>query len=337
LPLSWFEGILSDSVDGSEQARRLTSVLESLPIGIVLAKAPEGRIVYGNKSIERMLGHATFYSPNAASYDEWISFHEDGRRVEGHEYPLAKVLRGELNPELEVRYLRGDGSLIWIKITGAPLYDRNGKLSGAVVCVTDIEAVKMAEERERLMRLELSHRVNNALTNIQSIASLSLRFSRPLSDIRRSFFERVDLVSRIQVLLSQRTWTTIDIRELLSATIGDSTPGQIDASGDAVALRSDVALALGLAVYELMSNAEKFGALSNSSGRVTLSWKKIADSPQNQHILEWRERGGPSVCATISPGLGTMLLKEILPPQFFGSVSINFHPRGVCATMTFTP
>ena len=166
MPLSGFEGMFTEPIEAPEHARRLKMVLNCLPVGVLLAAAPEGRIVFGNQMLETMLGHPVRYSKDAESYGEWSAFHEDGREVEAQEYPLARVLHGEASPTLECRYMRGDGSSLWIKIDGGPLYDKEGKISGAVVCVTDIEAVKQAQTRERQMHMELHHRMNNALTMI---------------------------------------------------------------------------------------------------------------------------------------------------------------------------
>jgi PAS domain S-box-containing protein len=138
LPLRAFEGILNELIEAPEHARRMKMVLDALPVGIVLAAAPDGRIVFGNRTIESMLGHSVIYSKDVGSYGEWSAFDERGRRVDVKDYPLARVMQGEPEASLECRYLRGDGKFIWIKVTGAPLYDKDGILSGAVVCVTDI-------------------------------------------------------------------------------------------------------------------------------------------------------------------------------------------------------
>ena len=42
--------------------------------------------------------------------------------------------------------------------------------------------------------------------------------------------------------------------------------------GPAIDLPSDIAVPIGMAIHELTTNAAKYGALSNRSGRVTVSW-----------------------------------------------------------------
>ena len=338
MPLSGFEGMFSEPIEAPEHARRLKMVLNCLPVGVLLASGPEGQILFGNHTIETMLGHPVRYSKDAASYGEWIAFHEDGKQVEAHEYPLARVLRGEKNPTMECRYLRGDGSSIWIKIDGGPLYDEEGKLAGAVVCVTDIEAVKQAQARERLMHMELHHRMNNALTMIRSITNLSARYPSAAQNFCEAFSGRVGLLSRTQVMLSKSSWSTVPMDELIATALPEMLGDpRIEASGCELTVRSDVALALGLALHELKTNSEKFGALGQSRGHVAIHWKPIESATANQHLVEWKETGGPATSPPKTRGLGLELLQNLLPMQLRGSTELNFEPHGLSARIVITP
>lgn len=338
MPLSGFEGIFSEPVEAPEHARRLKMVLDSLPVGVLLAAAPDGRIVFGNATLESMFGHSIRYSKNLSSYGEWVSFHEDGTLVQAHEYPLARVMRGEQNPAMECRYRRGDGSLLWISIAGGPLHDRDGNLSGAAVCVTSIEASKQAQARERALCLEFHHRVNNALAMIQSITNLSARYLSHSPNFREAFCGRVNLLGRAQVMLSMNSWAAVPMEELvanaLPETLGHS---QIVASGCELSMRSEVALALGLALHELKTNAIKFGALSQAAGRVELHWRPAEGAPNNQHVVEWIEHGGPATRPPTHCGLGFELLQKVLPPQLGGAVELKFEPAGMSASILITP
>ena len=338
MPLSGFEGVFTEPIEAPEHARRLMMVLNCLPVGVILAAAPEGRIVFGNQTIETMFGHPVRYSKDAGSYGEWIAFHEDGKQVEAHEYPLARVLQGEPNPTMECRYLRGDGSLLWIKINGGPLYDKEGKLSGAVVCVTEIEAAKQAQAHERLMHMELHHRMNNALTIIRSITNLSARYPSNAQEFCEAFSGRVSLLSRTQVLLSKNSWSTIPMDELVATALPETLGySQIEASGCDLSVRSDVALALGLALHELKTNSAKFGALGQTQGRVEIHWRPLEGATADQHVVEWKETGGPVTSPPTTRGLGFELLQKILPMQLGGSTEIKFEPDGLSASIVVSP
>ena len=126
---------------------QLRTILETVPVGIVLAELPSGRIVEGNGQVERMLRHPVLPSPDVNSYDEWVSYHADGSRVSGHEYPLARmVLHGEEAPEVEVHYQRGDGTRAWTRVMGRPVRNDAGELVGGVVALVDIDVERRAQE-----------------------------------------------------------------------------------------------------------------------------------------------------------------------------------------------
>lgn len=331
MPLS---GLLNDEsppIEVVEHARRLRSILDALPTGVILAEAPSGKIVYGNCAIEKMLGHRAYLSKDKDSYDEWVAFHEDGSKVKGQEYPLARVLAGEERPELECRYCRGDGSLLWIKISGVALRNQKGEVSGAVVSITDIDAIKAAQLEYFRMNRELHHRVNNALAMIQSITNLSARIPANATTFHEIFSGRVRLMSRAQVLLGKNSWEQIPLLELVITAIDDDM-SRIALSGKSAFLRSEVAMALALAIHELKTNAERFGALSKPGGAVKLEWSAIGDASDHKLRIEWKESGGPQVSEPGRFGLGLNLLVKILPPQIGGPVDIKFEPSGLEAT-----
>lgn len=137
----------------SERAH-LAAVIEYAPIGIVIAEAPSGAIVAGNRRAEEIFRHPVLHSTGVEEYGEWGAFHPDGRKVEEHEYPLARVFAtGEPAGPDEYLYHRGDGTRGWVRITGAPIRDERGELTAGLVLIDDIDAERQAEEeRERLIR-----------------------------------------------------------------------------------------------------------------------------------------------------------------------------------------
>ncbi|SEM16500.1 PAS domain S-box-containing protein [Stigmatella aurantiaca] len=141
-----------------ESEARLRVILDTAPVGIVIAEAPSGRIVGGNRRSEEILRHPLPETPDIASYRNWESYHPDGRRVEGHEYPLSRIIQGGEGPcSLEVLYVRGDSTQAWVRLMGAPICDDQGTVTGAVVAILDIDHERRAglalREREQDLRL----------------------------------------------------------------------------------------------------------------------------------------------------------------------------------------
>ena len=161
--------------DTSNRTALLEAMLETVPVGVVLADA-NGQIVHGNSWVERTLRHPVRHSADTESYGEWVSFHADGRQVESHEYPLARVIKdGEDHAELDVHYQRGDGSLFWMRVICEPVRNANGETIGATVALVDIEdEMRLLEEKEILLG-EVNHRVKNSLQLVGAILSLQAR------------------------------------------------------------------------------------------------------------------------------------------------------------------
>lgn len=315
---------------------QLRAILDAMPVGILIAEAPSGRIVEGNHAIELMLRHPIRYSENIAEYNEWKAVHQDGRPVASDEYPLARALAGEDHPTLECKYSRGDGGDVWINIVGAPIRDEQGAVIGGIVAVTDIDAIKAAETHKRMMNLELHHRVNNSLAMIQGIANITARSATDFGSFRSDFSDRVQCLSRISTLLVQTSWERTPLRDLIMVALvcdGDDYSARISLSGEDVELRSGVALALGVALFELRSNAEQHGALSNAQGGVAISWRIDHEKDRPCLILDWVETGGPKIENPQRPGVGIFLIKNVLSRQMGGDVELSFIAEGLQATL----
>ena len=158
----------------AESEARLKTVFDTVPVGIILAEAPSGRITGGNAQVERIFGHPVLPSKDVEDYREWISYHADGRMVEAAEYPLSRVLKaGEERPELEVLYQRGDGRQTWVRIIGAPIRDPSGGITGGLVACLDIDRQKRAVAELRELNATLEQRVEDAIAERDRIWRLS--------------------------------------------------------------------------------------------------------------------------------------------------------------------
>ena len=87
----------------------------------------------------------------------------------------------------------------------------------------------------------------------------------------------------------------------------------------------------GLLLHEMATNAVKYGALSNRTGRVLVTLDGAGDG---RAAFVWRETGGPEVAPTNTPGFGTRLLKQVLRNQD-GEVTFAFEQQGFHARAEF--
>src|SRR4029434_4268899 len=72
----------------------------------------------------------------------------------------------------------------------------------------------------------------------------------------------------------------------------DGSHERIVLSGPEVALSSQVAVSLGMAVHELTANAAKYGALSVYGGKVEVTWSVTIDASRRTLTFNWVESGG---------------------------------------------
>ena len=119
----------------NEVARgRLQAIVDTIPVGILLAEAPSGRIIERNRRMDDIVGAPGEQAKTMDDYGGWRAFHEDGRRIEAAEYPLARVLKGVAEASLQVHYERRDGSRLWLDLAAAAIRDARGSVTGAGGC-----------------------------------------------------------------------------------------------------------------------------------------------------------------------------------------------------------
>ncbi|TLG77026.1 histidine kinase [Methylocystis sp. B8] len=316
---------------------QLRALLDAVPVGILIAEAPAGRIVEGNHLMETILRRPIRYSENTESYYQWNAIHQDGRPVASDEYPLARALAGEDHPQLECMIERGDGAYVWINIVGAPIRDDQRAIIGAIVAVTDVDDIKNAEIHNQMMNRELHHRVNNSLAMIQGIANITARTAQDFASFQQGFSHRVQCLSRISTLLVQTSWEKTPLKDLILVALSCSSHDygdRVSVSGEDVELRSAVASALGLALNELLANAEQHGALSDDDGRVSISWRVDHEMDRPRLILNWTETGGPTVENPQQTGVGHFLITNVLARQMGGDVRLTYHAEGLQAEIS---
>ena len=134
--------------------RKLSAVLDSLPVGVLIADA-EGVIGQITSEASRILG-ATEPADNDA-YGRIIGWwDQSGRKLKDADGPLARaVRRGESSHSERLRIRCLDGSDKTILASASPLHRLDGRIAGAVVLIQDVtETVKIEEDlEERVARL----------------------------------------------------------------------------------------------------------------------------------------------------------------------------------------
>ena len=146
-----------------ESEQRLALAFRTLPVGIAILDVA-GDIVTANDEMRRFLPTGKIPSRDPSGASRWRGWDIDGRIVQSEAFPGARALRGErVFPGMQMLY-RDDGDVeIWTEVSSTPLPDGEGRISGAISVVVDVDRVKRSEERaqaseERLRQFgEASH------------------------------------------------------------------------------------------------------------------------------------------------------------------------------------
>jgi two-component sensor histidine kinase len=250
------------------------------------------------------------------------------------ECPMAVALK-ERRPIRGAEALaeRPDGTRVPFIPYPTPLYDGSGALVGAVNMLVDISERKQAEARQRLLIEELNHRVKNTLATVQSLASQTTREAQSLDDYCLRLEGRLFALSKAHDQLSRRNWEHADLMEIVTAGFApyqEDQDARITISGDPIRLNPKAALTFAMICHELTTNAAKYGALSQPSGRLDIAWKRRLDENRPMLGFRWQESGGPPVAVPARRGFGTLLVERGVQIELGGSATLRFEPAGVC-------
>ena len=313
-----------------ERERRVRELLDALPAAIYTTDAA-GRITFYNEAAAELWGHR----PALGSSEwcgSWKLFRPDGTPMPHDECPMAialkedRAVRGE-----EAACERPDGTRVPFIPYPTPIHDDAGRLVGAVNMLVDITDRKRAEEQQALLVRELHHRVKNTLATVQAIMGSTARSVDNIEDFKTAIFGRIQSLAKTHLLLADDV-RAVDFADILRSELDafdSGIGGRITLQGPAVALPSQIAVSLGMAIHELTTNAAKHGALSVYGGKVEVTWSVTIDATRRTLAFDWVESGGPPVKEPAREGFGSRLLDFVLPGQIQARTRIEYAPQGV--------
>ena len=233
--------------------------------------------------------------------------------------------------EVQFRLIRPDnGQVVWIDLA-AVLIRQKGAMRRVIGVLGDISGRKVAEDERESLVAELDQRVKNVLSSVQSLASRSARRTVSLDAFLKTFSGRLDAMAAAHSLLTSTRWRGAEIGNIVAAELGGIACGQARWDGPEIILNPRATNTLTLALHELSTNAVKYGALSNESGRVDVRWRTLADGGFE---LTWAEVDGPAVSTPSRRGFGYTLLERVTGRELGGAVVLEFRPEGMRAILT---
>ncbi|QXE92004.1 PAS domain-containing sensor histidine kinase [Geomonas subterranea] len=140
------------------QQARFEAVVEQLPVGVLIAEAPSGKVVYQNELTRVIFREADDYVAGTDESPRWKICTLDGKPLPLERYPLTRAIRqGETVFGEEYQIERGDGTRGFINVNATPLRDISGAIISGLITFNDItesrgaaRALRESEERLKL-------------------------------------------------------------------------------------------------------------------------------------------------------------------------------------------
>jgi two-component system CheB/CheR fusion protein len=206
-------------------------------------------------------------------------------------------------------------------------YRTANEIDGVLLTFVDVTKIIAAEEQQKELAAELSHRVKNTLAVVSSIAERTL----PDGDAKNDLIGRFHALGHTHDLLSQASWAEASLRELALSELaphigGDGSNATVN--GPPVMLKPQAALLLALVLHELTTNAAKYGALSTPGGRVNVAWA-ITEDGLRRLELTWTEQGGAEIGGLLKRGFGTELIERGIRYELEGEAELGVVDGGL--------
>jgi PAS domain S-box-containing protein len=233
-----------------DSEERFRAILRQATAGIV-RKDAEGRLLFVNEAFCNMLGYT---ESDLIGKTIWEFMHPDDVTENQRSYKRLMVEGIPFN--LERRFLREDGSVIWVDASVSPIMDATGKPQSAVAVEVDITGRKQAEEALLQLNLQLEDRV--------------LSRTAKLRDVNQTLREEIAERKKAEESLRKSEAAARENEEKLS-TLFELLPVGIsflDPEGQIIQMNSALANILKLSKQQLSDQAYKSRTYIRANGRL---------------------------------------------------------------------
>jgi two-component system, chemotaxis family, CheB/CheR fusion protein len=331
------DGVVMTFVDITERKRHerergmLSAIVDS-SFDAIIGHQLDGTITSWNRAAETMFG----YRADEAVGTSMSVLFGHGREDEAAAL-FRRVGQAEVMATLDTELVRKDRTKIATALTISPVRGEGGAIVAASTIATDAADRKKMEDHRTLLMHELGHRMKNTLATVQSITAQTLRASGVPREVRATLEGRLVGLARAHDVLLEQNWVGADLHEIVSRALhafAGNDSNRLRLGGPPVHISPKAALALAMGLQELATNAIKYGAFSNDTGHVTISWT-LRDGPAPRVSVRWQESGGPPVVAPEREGFGSRLIKRTLSEQLGGTVDVRYAPDGLVCAIEF--
>lgn len=239
-------------------------------------------------------------------------------------------------PDVRWHVTKG-GDRVYLDGQTIALRNPDGTPRGFLKIAQNLTERKRMEERQTVLLAELQHRVRNVLAMVAAIVKRGDLNGTTL-ELRDRLSGRIAAMARTQALLTRGAGFGVDLQSMVQDELltQGAAEHRFAVTGPSVTLAPKAAEVLTLAIHELATNASKYGALSQPSGRVDVKW--TIEKRQGEDWLEfcWTETG-----VELAPelprrkGFGTELVTRRVPYELRGKGDLTLDAGGLRCHLTF--
>jgi len=327
------ERVLNEGAEQSEHAAR--AVIESANEAVLVCDR-DGVITHANAAA----GIVYEGNPVGQRFTEIIPLlFRDSAGILQADDMIAMVIAGTPLRGIEATALKAPKVRDYL-VSAAPLRIAGDRISGAVVTMVDLSQRKAAEKQQNLLLHELDHRVKNTLAMVAAISTRTASKAVTVEAFQKEFSGRIQALVATHNLLLGNSWSSVDLRDIVKSELApfvDDVASNVTIEGLNVAVAPRAAIAFGLIVHELTTNAVKYGALSQEGGHVIVLQVDGNKGKNAPFVLEWRESGGPRVAPLERKGFGHTVITRSLQYSPGGGAELDYDPAGLVCRISIPP
>ncbi len=185
LVIGWLKQTIDKLIEReANERRRLLSVIEQLPVGIIITDE-KGNITQANKKVSEILGRKV-RKDSVAGKDTIPNALYKGKPVKPNQWPLAQTLQtGKPVVEKEIVIIQKNGKNITTQISAAAIKNSDDEVIAAATIMNDISGQKEAERQKDEFIGIASHELKTPVTSIKAYAQV-LKFNFVKSGDKKS-------------------------------------------------------------------------------------------------------------------------------------------------------